>query len=426
MILRFAVENYRSFRDRAEISFVSTARKDEPAMRLPCPGTRHGVLPVVGAWGANASGKSNLLAALVELRSMVADSFSDLQPSEPISWAPWRLDTSPEVPPTSMDIDFLVEGVRHHYGFRYIAEGIVEEWLFAWPKRLQRVLFHRNHAEEEPWYFGPSLRDTKRIELATRRNCLLLSAAAHHEHEQLTGVWRALVQGIVSGERGLRTGPPLFRPDSAILRPEVRSMLLAMLAAADLDVTGVREVERPDANVEAWGTAHAGSIDRGRALGEAGPRRELWLTHGTSGEDGWELPPSLESRGTQVFLVQLDLLLHALGTGALCVIDDLEQALHPDLCAAMLRLFTRPENNKAGAQLLFSAHSRELLAHLRTDEVVLVERSGEGASSLRAASEFRALRTRDDLRRAHEQGRLGGVPVLGDLGAAAAGVHDRL
>ncbi len=426
MILRFAVENFRSFRDRAEISFVSTARKDEPTMRLPCPGTRHGVLPVVGAWGANASGKSNILAALVELRTMVVFSFSGLQPGQPIPWAPWRLDTGPEAPPTSMDIDFLVEGVRHHYGFRYTAEGITEEWLFAWPKRSQRVLFHRNHAEEDPWYFGPSLRDTKRIELATRSNSLLLSAAAQNNHEYLSGVWKAIVQGIVSGVLLQPHGNPLFRPGSSILQPGARPVLLAMLAAADFGVTDVREVEQPDATEEVREQAPAATAGRSRVvvkLGEEGALRELWLTHGEPGRVGWELPPSLESRGTHEFLVRMDILLHVLRNGGLWVLDEIDQSLHPDLCAAVLALFTTPRVNRAGAQLLFTTHNRDLLSLLRTDEVVLVEKSREGASTVDAASEFESLRTRDDLRRAHEQGRLGGVPVLGDLVSAAEGLH---
>jgi hypothetical protein len=82
----------------------------------------------------------------------------------------------------------------------------------------------------------------------------------------------------------------------------------------------------------------------------AGPLRELWLSHGPSNENSWEIPPSLESRGTNVFLVQMDFLLRVLSTGALWILDEIDQSLHPDLCVAILHLFTHPEVNKTKAQ----------------------------------------------------------------------------
>jgi energy-coupling factor transporter ATP-binding protein EcfA2 len=425
MILRFGVENFRSFRDRAELSFVSTARKDEPALRFPTSGTPHGVLPVVGLWGANASGKSNLLAALVGMQNAVAMSFVGLSPDQEVPWIPWRMMTAMGAPPTKMDLDILVGGVRHHYGFRFDSRGFSEEWLYAWPGRARRVLFHRNHADADPWYFGPSLKDARRIVKATRPNSLFLSAAAQHNHKSLKSVYGAITGGLIAVPALKSEGHPLFRPGSAILDPGNRTMLLAALAAADLDVRSVREVERHDETVllkvQQSLTRDPQLASLVAELDSTGPLRELWFTHGASGESGWEVPPPLESRGTHAFLHRFDVLLQILSDGVLWIADELDQSLHPDLCRELIRLFTDPATNRHGAQLLFATHQRDLLTTLRTDEVLLVEKDRDGASSLRAASDFRELRTRDDLRRAHEQGRVGGVPVLGDLGAALSG-----
>lgn len=148
-------------------------------------------------------------------------------------------------------------------------------------------------------------------------------------------------------------------------------------------------------------------------INAAEPLVEVWLTHGPS--ESWELPPDLESRGTNVLLARLHDLLHVLRDGGLLILDELDTSLHPDLCAALVALFTSASTNPMGAQLLFTTHDRSLLAGLRRDEVVLIDKDAAGESTVRTASDFRGLRGRDDLRREHEQVRIGGVPVLGDF-----------
>jgi hypothetical protein len=162
MLLRFTVENVASFREVAELSFVSTARNDEPEHRFRSRHAPHGVLPVVGVWGANASGKTNLIlgawrrsSTTSRLRSLIGSRTS------PCRGFPWRLDRSPGAPPSMMSVDLVTAGdVRLHYGFRFRAEGYEEEWLYRWDGARRSVLFHRNHAEPEPWYF-PALKGQK-------------------------------------------------------------------------------------------------------------------------------------------------------------------------------------------------------------------------------------------------------------------------
>ena len=159
------------------------------------------------------------------------------------------------------------------------------------------------------------------------------------------------------------------------------------------------------------------------ALEERGIPRELRLLHGTT-TDEWELDPGLESRGTWILLSRLNDLLTLLREGRLLVIDEIDTSLHPDLCGALVDLFTSPQTNPRGAQLLFTTHDRSLLSRLRTDEIVLADKGQDGATQLRAASDYKGVRAREDLRRAHEHGRLRGVPVLGDLARLVAeGLH---
>ena len=214
------------------------------------------------------------------------------------------------------------------------------------------------------------------------------------------------------------SGIPVFRRNEFIVDPAFRPSLVKLLRAADLGVCDVRldkiEADRPPIPPDADQIFTRGFIDEPRATWRDRAFVRLVLVHGSSDTETWELPPEEESRGTHVLIARLRDIVHAMREGGLLLIDDLDTNLHPGLCAALVGLFADPVTNPAGAQLLFTTHERSLLQQLRTDEVVLIDKSRSGESTVRVASDYRAIRTRDNLRLAHEQGRIGGVPVLGD------------
>lgn len=427
MLLRFGAENFRSFRDRVELSFVSSAQRDVPTWRFPAPGLRFGVLPVVGVYGANASGKSNLLAALRALRDHVAWSFVALRPDQPIPFTPFVLQGQADAAPVSLDVDVLVGGVRYHFGFRHTEYAVVQEWLYAWPGGRRQVLYHREGGERSAWWLSPSLRMGRLradIVKATRDNALLLSTAAQFNARVLADVARAITEGVQTESPIELHGHPVFLPESPVVQDPHRATVLRFLDAADLGVKDVKAVplKRRDEVLEVLRQQLRPEAfeEVARALAGEDNAVELWLVH--EGADGarWTLPPAQESRGTQVLLQRLNDLLQVLDTAGLLVLDELDTSLHPDLCRALVGLFTDPRSNPHGAQLLFTSHDRGLLAALRRDQVVLVDKDREGVSHLRSAADYRGLRGRDDLIDAHGQGRLGGVPVLGDLVGALA------
>ncbi|MBW2734843.1 MAG: ATP-binding protein [Deltaproteobacteria bacterium] len=420
MILRFAALNFRSFRGRGEISYISTSRKDSPDWRFQSQHAPHGVLPLVGVWGANASGKTNLLAALLETRRLVRSSFTDLEPDQKVPWVPWRMTYDPQHP-AGAELDIaLTDDTRVHFGFRVDEGGIQEEWLYRYQGRRRQVLYHRQRAEEQPWYFGPALKGQRhQIAEATRDNCLFLSTAAQHNNATLLPIFRAIVDGIRPERRIELRGSPLFAKDEALLSEDFRPTLLRLLAAADLGISDVR-VEEFEVNAprDAPGIEEIFRPEFLAELRRTVPEKKLTrlcFLRGASDQGAWELPPEMESRGTNVLMARLADIMRVLKAGQLLVLDEIDTSLHPDLCAEIVGLFTDPRSNPHGAQLLFSTHDRSLLRALRTDEVMLLDRDRDGESHARPASDYKGLRTRDDLRAAHEQGRIRGVPVMGDM-----------
>lgn len=428
MFLRFTVTNHGSFREPAEVSFISTARRDEPAWRMASARVPHGVLPAVGLWGANASGKSQLIDSLLSMRDAVHASHALWPATARVPWNPWRLDQ--RGPPTRMELELLIDDVRFAFGFAFSASGFAEEWLFRWEGSRRQCLYHRDVSQPEPkrFYFGPSLRGSRQaIAAMTRANSLFLSTAAQQNHDTLFPVYRAIVDGIQPGLPVELGGYPLFDADDPIFDDRDRAKLIRLFQAADIGICDVK-VETADDDAMTLISRLPQDLDqifKPEFIAQVQQHRtrkrsRLLLMHRSEDGDGdgWMLPPEKESRGTKVLIVRIRDVLRSLARGTLLVVDELDTSLHPDLCAAIVDLFTAQATNPSGAQLLFTTHDRGLLARLRTDEVVMVDKSWSGVSSIRAASDYKGLRTRDDLREAHEQGRIGGVPVLSEFNAA--------
>jgi len=420
-LLRFGMENFRCFREAVEVSFVATSQQDEPAHRMASAHAPNGVLPVLGVYGANAAGKTSVITALHVLRSFVERSFA-WTPEQRIVWTPWAMRTGAGAAHTQLDLDFELGGVRYHYGFRFDARAFHEEWLYRWPDARRQVVFERNDAAEPAWRFGPSLRgDKARLAKATRSNALFLSTAAHNNHEELGAVYRAIVGGVHEALPIELNGFPVFFEDAPILDPARHEQFMRVLRALDLgcvdyepvamsldpamSLPQLAEVFQPDA------------LEQVRSALTAQRKLYRIVLH-REGPDGarWHLPSDMESSGTNVLLQRVNALMQL--TEGVIAVDELETSLHPDVCAAIIDLFTSGRSNERGVQLLFTTHSRSLMEHLRRDEVLLVEKDADGVATLTCAADYKDLRARDSLERAYASGRVGAVPLLLDLDLA--------
>lgn len=419
MLLRFGVENFMSFRDPTELSMVSTRLADPPQHRHAAPGVDHGVLPVVALYGANAAGKSNLLAAFEVMRQEVVDSFVNRKPDGAMNFGPFKLGGPTRPPWTRFDVDFVVSAVRYTYGFRYDAERVLEEWLYAYPEGYRQVWFHRNAAEADPFYFGPNLLGRKQtIADLTRPNSLLLSAAAQNNQQQLMPLYRWFSQACKISSAVMGLGFPVFPGHAAVLARERASLVRDLLRLADVGVAEFRPRDLPRPS-ESDLRAIASPELRKELVAELSDRKAIELGHTTGEGEVVFFDPSEESHGTNMLLFHANTVMEVLEAGQLLVLDELDASLHPRLSAALVRMFTDPEANPNGAQLLVTTHDESLLPTMRRDSIVFVQKGRDGASELVPLSDFKT-RGRDDIRRAYAEGRFGGTPTVGDLAAAIA------
>ncbi len=224
---------------------MASSLKDSPEAVTQVEGLDLGLVRVAAIYGANASGKSNVIKALAYMSSAVQNSQRRWAPEGPIPREPFLLFPQSKLDPSSFDVDLLLDGVRFHYGFTLNDREIVVEWLDAYPienKPIRKQMWFKR--EGRTFTFGNKLvGDNNAIERLTRANSLFLSAAAQNNHEALLPIYKWFAEhfSYVPKER-----EPLTRESAEMCKDEtLKSSLLNLLRIADLGVVGlgVREVD---------------------------------------------------------------------------------------------------------------------------------------------------------------------------------------
>ena len=417
MLIEFRVKNHRSILDEQSFTMEEGRVGDADDIRpRKVDGHNERLLTVAGLYGANASGKSNVLSAFAFMREAVIGSHRSWAPEEgvprdPFGWGPNRSE------PSLFEATFLVDSVKYQYGFQASNKAFLEEWLFAYPNGKKQIWIQRE--ETGPIKFGEQLKGENRvIEEVTSPNALFLSAAVQHRHAQL--------QPVAAWFRSIRTLNVASQRRRSLSHFAESEMTLAMLfdefkqeQPARYYAESLRERFR-----ELLTKADTGIVDvKMTSMEFEEPRsrklRRFFLQHQPDSEESW-LPLEEESRGTQTLFRMAMPILQALDDGNILIIDELEASLHPTLANQIVRQFNDPRVNGRNAQIIFTTHDTNLLGStvgepvLRRDQVWLTEKNPQGATILYPLTDFKP-RKAENLERGYLQGRYGAVPFLGDF-----------
>jgi hypothetical protein len=421
MLIEFRVENHRSIRDEQALTMEASLLEDATDNRpRAVVGNDKKLLPVAALYGANASGKTNMLHALASMREAVLYSLLAWSPNAGVPRSPFRWGGK-AAEPTEFVLTVLIEGTRYEYGFVADDKAIVEEWVFAWPKGKKQRWFERDSMEFD---FGDHMPGHNAlIRQLTRPNSLFLSAAAQGGHELLKPLYdwfdRLRLHNLPT--------------TTSHLRPLVTDAIADLLTDDDMATSEVREAQVSLASDfrSLVKTADFGIVDvrvefeERRVGSRTSTRPRFSLLHQHADGDGW-LTLAEESKGTQTLFRMALPLLEVTASGGVLVVDELELSLHPMLAAQIVRQFNDPLTNPKNAQLIFTTHDTNLLGNvlgdplLRRDQVWFTEKDKEGATRLYPLTDYKP-RKPENLERGYLQGRYGAIPFLGNLQFAGEG-----
>jgi len=407
MIVEFRFKNYRSFADESFVQFDAVPAFKENLDNL-IQTKDVSILKSLAIYGANASGKTNVIVALRWLRNQVLRSAKQ-NSTDRINVHPFALDRGLATAPTLMEIRVLIDGIYYRYGFEATSESIVSEWLM-WSKRLNGrdwALFTRDGAGIS---YGNSYKGEKLYEKDILKNTLLLSRLDQTNVEVAAKLmcWFKNLR-IVFGTNGGR------RYNSASIdmldADESREAVIAFTQLADGTIDNIVHHD-----VEDLPTDYAEFLKKNdmpipqnvgfvrRANVESG-RVELLMNQD-------------ESAGTGKMFDLAGVWMGVLKQGGVLAVDELEAQLHPLLTRILVKMFNSKEANPFGAQLLFVTHDSNLLEYggLRRDQIWFCEKNKCGRSSLYSLAEIKEtkLKRKDtSIGRNYIEGKYGAVPFFG-------------
>lgn len=414
MLVEFRVKNFRSLRDEQVLSLV--ASKDKTLRDTHTKKTGIAAAPALVrsavVYGANASGKSNLIKALQYMRGVVIESATAIQPGQSFAVQPFRLDAESADQPTEFEVTFLLDGVRYQYGFAMTAQRIVSEHLLVYKAFKPQRWFSRNFdasADKDVYEFGSGLKGPKNLwEGATRSNSLFLSMAVQLNSEALRPVFDWFTKSLVIFNEQAQLSPQVSI--QMLRQADGRKEICNFLSSADISISDIDVETRKVPGQSVHVDLVAGNTE---VRLEDMEEHKLRFHHVTEqGKAVFDLMD--ESNGTRNLLFLAGPVLDILSKGITLVVDELDTSLHTLLVRELVRLFHSTEINARGAQLIFTTHDTSLLDApdlFRRDQIWFVEKDRDQSSTLISLSEF-SPRKNEALERGYLMGRYGGVPFL--------------
>jgi len=425
MVVQVRVKNFLSICDEQVFSLVAAngilEKNSLLNENLVAVDEQLSLVKAAVVYGANASGKSNLLKAIAFLATALSEAPPDGLAVE--DYQPFVLSRTTSDAPTLLEVVFLVNGVRYRYGFEVLRQHVVSEWFYVWRKQ-ETVVFHRTPSELQIGRSYPKLRELQNKGMINSAALLAnLGALFNDESCLLLKGWAQKVsyfdpiRGMNNLLLSLQHRGRSKETVGYLRDPEGKQRVLELLRMADLSIDDVEVVEEKSA---------LGSMLRDRELSPVtNPRilsvRKVWEPETRRFRSVTAPLFEFESQGTQKLFCLIGMIFRVLDEGGLLVADDLGAKLHPLLTQRIGQLFNQRATNPRNAQFVFSTHDTSLLSAglFRRDQIWFTEKDLKGETRLYALTDYfpggRTVRNDEQLEKNYMAGKYGGVPYLGDF-----------
>ena len=379
MLIQFSVENFLSIKDNVVLSLLASKDNEHPEHLIVDGNKKHLKSAVI--YGANASGKSNVLNAFWFMVNYVLTSHNQ-QLHKTIERSPFKFDRETPSRPSSFEVIFTTNGIRYAYGFSVTDKAVIEEYLYYYPNGRQAIIFERQNTND--FRFTVDVDEQSMLKNRTSPNKLYLSVASNWSYSKVIPVleWFASCQIItknsVADAYGLEA--------EQLKDYDYRHVIASMLRVADF---GIQSLQMRD-------TEPAPS-----------QRNDIFTNieaiHTVQDTEGNTSSYALNGVVKKV-----------LDEGTLLVADEMDAHLHPLLTKHLVSLFNSVEFNPNGAQLIFTSHNTNLLDLdvLRRDQIWFTEKDEQtAATDLFSLYDF-SIRKDAKVEKGYLIGRYGAIPFI--------------
>jgi AAA15 family ATPase/GTPase len=375
-------------------------------------------LKTVVLYGANASGKTNIVKAFTSAIMMLRQS-TNMQMGQLLNWiVPFKMDSKSATKPSSFEFLFETNGTKYLYGFSATDKQIEEEYLYAYYSAKRSKIFERSNINE--YIFVADKRELEALAKKNNSNKLFLATATSWNYKKTKEPFLWFAEMIDTFDYRINPDFNAFIHDDT---DELRTFVKGLFCVADLNINDykVEEIDLPKEQIDAMSRdpvlseilkvvnihlpSKAVSVAISHSIVKEG-KRETYL-----------LKLEEESLGTQKMFFMSTYLKKAFESGKTIIVDELDSSLHPLLIEAIVNMFHNPLINKCNAQLIFITHNVNLLDldFFRRDQIYFTEKDPATLSSdLYSLDEFKSpVRKSENVRKGYLQGRYGAIPFIG-------------
>lgn len=393
MIQDFSVENFLSFDSRQEISFEASNDNSSEAtlvvkVKHPKSGVVTRLLRMSAIYGANASGKTNLLYAIEDIWNKLYIPF--VSKDEKILFRPFAMRRDGN---TKMDVSFFINGIKYEYKIEYNGSEIVKELLEFNPNGVMSQFYERKHNYSTNL---PEITFGKNVGLDSKTTAIIITNTLPN-HTVLSTCNKISVDApafervlgyIRQSVLNTQSKAPIDTLLKATLGQSARkSFLMRAIREADFNISDIvsRKIDKDSSKIE--------------------------FEH-TYANGRFSMPIESESAGTLSFIEKMDLLYGVVESNKFLMVDELDDSLHHDLLVYFLQTFL---SNDSEAQLLFTVHDQLILTEdfMRRDMVWFTEKKEETASTEVFSADDFNLHKNASIFNAYKLGKLGAKPTVG-------------
>lgn len=412
MLLMFKVKNYLSFKNESILDMRATAYVQHPTHVIRV-NDKLGLLKTTALYGANASGKSNLISAMFFFERYIFSQFINKKENEDFDFneigkkmklEPFGL--SDDVNNASeFDIIFLHNDKQIQYGFECTPEEVLNEWLFIDDKKVfERTDTELSFGSRYQRMLGPYKKlPAERLYVAVLEYFLdeeakkiVLGDFISFFSKEYNVFTEILFESTVKGLAGTIGLSKKLVSNNAYRKKVEHYLRLIDVGIKCLDVqteTIFDERTGKKKKKKVVRTVHEVYDEAGNIVGE-----KLFDLR-------------QESTGTLRFLAYIQNIVEMVSNGGVFIVDEISARLHPLLTKLIVDVFCSDQNKKA--QLIFTTHDISLLNNnqFRRDEIIFVDKNERGESSLYALSD---LKVREDatFNKDYLQGKYGAIPIF--------------
>lgn len=413
MFLSLKIENFLSISDEATLNLEAPLHSNHhPDHIYSFRENNFGVLRSIGIYGANASGKSNLLQAFSALSYIIVRS-GELKEGDRIPcYSPFKLSKQKNLSPIKFTAEFLVDDVRYIYFVSFNSKEIVEETLDFYPSRVKANVFSRGpHDDWETIKFGGHYKGGVKKVAFFKNNSYLSKAGDNAATPQIArDVYNFFRQGI--HRIGFNFGLNILGSTNVETRKGLTEAVSKFLCLIDTGISKISYKEVDASELIKLPESLPQEIKE-QILAENSVK--FLFEHTNEDGEPVQFEEEEESDGTQRIFKLSPLILSALLTKKVVIFDELDNSLHPHIADLLIKLFNDPEVNRFGSQLIFSTHNMQLMApeKLRRDQIWLAQKI-DSKTTIYSLNDFdkNKVKINTPYAKWYDDGRFGAVPSI--------------